>query len=151
MNIGLGLGNKIIPFKGREVNVARPVKVYRNLHAKTVEHKYSVSQDGLVVGHTNQLMLQDCRFHVSLTGQAKVRKFKRKIVHAIIIGKVSVENDLEVTADKGPLPCIITYNPYQDAQFVCRNMLYNHPIAVERGELVLLRNEGVTAFNITTK
>ena len=143
--MNIGLGNKIIPFKGREVNVARPVKVYRNLHAKTAEHKYSVSQDGLVVGHTNQLMLENCRFHVSDSGRTKVRRTGCKIVHAFIIGRVSMRGERGM----GRLPAHISYNPYEDYHFMCKNLL-PAPIALRGADVIVLQDSGVSGAYLWT-
>ena len=60
----------------------RKVFVYKNLH----KNCWSVRQDGLVKAHALELNLYDCTIKVSRAGQARVRKEKRKNVHAGIKG-----------------------------------------------------------------
>jgi hypothetical protein len=70
------------PYKGRTINPLLRVKVYRNLHKDC----YSIQQDGVVVGHTKLIHLLDCKFKVSEALRDKVRKTRRKNVHAVVEG-----------------------------------------------------------------
>ena len=96
------------------VDVSRPVKVYRNLHKDC----YSVQQAGLVVCHTDRLVLKNVTFTVRERGRDKVRETRKKNVHAFINGEVM-----------DPLDCIVvgegwdsvTYNPYAHDTFVTSN------------------------------
>lgn len=95
------------PFKGREIDRSKPVRVYRNLN----NGKISIKQGALVVGHTDEAFLQNCRFLVSEPLRQKVLLEKRKSVHAYIEGmwSESVAVPKRHTA--------IWYNPYLTAHF----------------------------------
>jgi len=101
----------MIPYKNRSLNPNEPVRVYRNLHAKDNAHKYSVMQNRLVIGHTNDLWLRDCNLIVSQAGRNKVIREKKKYVHAFIEGFVfrGLSNPISKTK--------IDYNPYVQSQF----------------------------------
>ena len=100
-----------------QINPAKPVFVYKNLHKDC----WSVKQDGLVKLHTNDITLYDCEFKVSKVGRYRVLKEKRKNVHAGVrgyiehwvggIGKMSWE-ECHSTAEA------VTYNPYKYKTFV---------------------------------
>lgn len=141
-----GLGNKIIPFKGRRISLSKRV---RNLHAKNVSKKFSVQQGGLVVGHTCQLMLQECEFVVNQAGLYKTRDTKQKVVHAFIVGKIARRGAMGITAKdyKGmtpKFPARISYNPYEDDYFMCKN-LTTEGYAVTSAEAVVITRQGVSA------
>ena len=67
-----------------QINPAKPVFVYKNLHKDC----WSVKQDGLVKLHTNDITLYDCEFKVSKVGRDRVLKEKRKNVHAGVRGYI---------------------------------------------------------------
>lgn len=90
------------PFKGREINPAKPVRIYRNLN----NGKISIKQGALVVGHTDQAFLQDARFLVFENLRQKVAERRVKSVHAYIEG-MWMEN-YSVREDG----TIVWYNPY---------------------------------------
>jgi len=101
----------MIPFKNRSLNPIQTVKVYRNLHAKDSSCKYSVMQNRLVIGHTDDLWLRDCRFIVSAFGRDRVLRDGRRNVHAFIEGFVFsglVDSSSRVK---------IEYNPYYQSKF----------------------------------
>ena len=64
---------------------SKPIKVYFNLHKK----QFSVMQGGLVVQHLFYLDMQDVTFHVQPAGNAKVRREKKKNVHAYVKGMLA--------------------------------------------------------------
>jgi len=65
------------------------VKVYFNLHARKFSLLAAEGCDrGLVVAHAERLHLEDPRCLVSLAGQARVRRNRRKTVHAFIKGRL---------------------------------------------------------------
>ncbi len=110
--------NHFLPFKGRKPNLARPVYLYRNLNGDE-KHLYSVKQDGLVVGHTNRMILTDVAFLVSKAGQARVRQTKRKNVHAYIRGKIAKKGAMGSDGrDAHRWPVKVEYNPYRDREFM---------------------------------
>jgi len=88
---------------------------------------YSIKQGGLVVAHTESIKLHDCQLVVNQSGNKRVRREKRKNVHAFIIGHI-VRGFLESWATNNQkhknLNQKITYNPYTDTSF----MLDEEPI-----------------------
>lgn len=108
----------IISFKGRQLNSNKYVEVYRNLHDKDGTKKYSIRQNGLVIGHSNLIFLNNAKFVVRQTGRERVIKEKRKNVHAFIKGFV-VDSAMGDDRDGGKnWPIKVTYNPYRDTNFV---------------------------------
>ncbi len=145
--------NSITPFKDRKIDRASKVSVYRNLHAKTDAEKYSIKQKGLVVAHTNCLMMQNCEFVVGEKGREQVLRKKRKTVHAYIRGKI-IDNiiyfgDIKVASHQF---CVlahhIKYNPYKHKTFVCDNYVLFDALPVKWAQYVILNNYGVFADNI---
>ena len=91
------------------------VFVYYNLH----KHTWSIRaltgpQKGLVIGHSDTVLLQDAVGKVSQAGRARVLRDKCKNVHAGIVGT------LVHTGTEGYFPGIeeVTYNPYKYTSFV---------------------------------
>lgn len=114
----------MIPYKGRILNAAKPVHVYRNLHCD----QWSIRQNGLIIGHAEKIILRDVTFHVQPAGRTKVRTEGKKVVHAYVRGKYSNSNELEkchVDNWLGDDECFnyrgITYNPYKYDTFVYRD------------------------------
>lgn len=142
-----GLDNIFIPFKNRTLDMENRVEIYRNLHGGGTK-KYSIRQKGLVVGHTNQIIIFEAEFKVSKNGQNKVRKNKRKNVHAFVSGIVCKRGGMGTTAaDKRGLPAKITYNPYKDDYFMCKN-LTTKSFPVKGAMCVILNQDGVSAAYI---
>lgn len=86
-------------------------KCYRNLNKPGVTWSVVNSYTGLVDQYANTVMLKDVQFKVSKSGQARVRREKRKNVHAFVLGSIitSLPNDLKLFR--------ATYNPYKDDGF----------------------------------
>lgn len=97
------------------INPDLPVKVYFNLHKKC----FSVQQKGLVVAHTNEILLTGATFKVSEAGRQRVIKTKRKNVHAFVVGYVVGGYVGNVTSDRDSWKSV-TYNPYKYSSFVMR-------------------------------
>ncbi len=97
------------------------VQVYRNLHKKREDGGvvYSVRNDkGIVAAHESYLTIEDCKLRVSDKGRERVRKEKRKNVHAYIQG---VRGTLTPKARKYVQmgkPVEIYYNPYKCESFI---------------------------------
>ena len=96
-------------WSGRGGLVGKSTKIYWNLH----KHEFSIVQDGLVVRHLDYFEIQDCVLRVQPAGKDKVRKEKKKNIHAYVQG----------------MPCgsmggksyqigEATYNPYKYDSFV---------------------------------
>jgi len=98
----------------KTIDPAKRVYVYRNLH----KNCWSVRQSGKVVDHTHFLLLRDCRYLVGEAGRERVRKEKKKNVHAGISGYVVYKvQEEQYWADWGT----ITYNPYYMESFALVN------------------------------
>lgn len=98
------------------IDTEKRVYVYFNLHKKV----WSVRQSGKVVEHTKNIMLKDCRFLVSKAGQEKVRREKKKNVHAGVSG-YAVDS---IPEDNIYSEAHLTYNPYKYNGFVAINDPY---------------------------
>ena len=99
-------------YKGRTVVPGTRVFVYYNLHkqmfsVKALDGEYV----GKVVLHAPVVCLNDCLFYVSPTGQARVRKEKRKNVHAGVVGSLLLE-DTHMQGTE------VIYNPYKYDTFI---------------------------------
>lgn len=145
MKNNFGLGNIITEYKNRNIDMSKPVWIYRNLHQK--HWMYSIKQNDLVVGHTNCIMLNNAEFIVWKSGQSKVRKTKQKNVHAFVRGIISKHGGLGTTAkeceDNGKaLPTKITYNPYIHNEFIYKN--FNRNFIVKKALFVVLNKNGVS-------
>ncbi len=66
----------IQPFKGRIINLARPVWVYRNLHARTNADRWSLQQGGLVVAHADTFWLEGVDYIVRPAAAERATKVR---------------------------------------------------------------------------
>ena len=101
-------------YKGRTIDTAKPVKVYRNLHSG----RWSLQQGGVVVGHADSLTLNFIEFKVSEAGRRRVLKEKRKNVHAFAIGYIPSEHD-QIGRNLSQVD--VKYNPYRHWSFFYEN------------------------------
>mgnify|MGYP001572394428 CR=1 FL=1 len=76
---------EVKPFKGRKVDFCKKVHVYRNLNG-TRSTRWSIRQGGLVVGHADELEIEDATFHVSRAGWLRMVKSGSRNVHAYAAG-----------------------------------------------------------------
>ena len=90
------------------------VRVYWNLHRKC----FSVQHKGRVVLHAEQVGLKGVTFKVNENGRQRVLSSKRKEVHAYVCGELC-EIDEAVTDVELRY---VSYNPYANETFVCKNM-----------------------------
>ena len=118
------------------------VEIYRNLHKKC----YSIRQKGKVIaylGFTNELILRDVKFAVQPAGRDRVRRERKKNVHAFVRGIVMKTGGLEREGILRRCGRMVRYDPYtmdsfeatQDAPFVGWN---GDP--VYEGKNVIFRN-----------
>ena len=91
----------------------RRLEVFYNLHKKI----WSVRYRGKVLEHTTNIELEDVSLDVQPAGNARVRREKRKNVHAFVRGK-RVE-PWKVSYDKNWKE--VTYNPYKHKTFVFKD------------------------------
>ena len=96
----------------KTIDPNKKIEVYFNLHKKI----WSVRQSGKVVQHTNFIQIREPQYVVSQKGNERVRREKKKNVHAFVRGYV--ENRLPVFPRKSTF---VTYNPYKNDSFVERN------------------------------
>jgi hypothetical protein len=98
-----------------DLDQERKVFVYKNLH----KNCWSIKQDGLVKAHALEVNLYNASFKVSRVGQQRVRKEKRKNVHAGIVGIMQDDFYQPVWEDYPEgLMIEVTYNPYKHDSFI---------------------------------
>lgn len=98
--------------QNRSLQSNSKVRVYRNLHRDC----YSIQQHGLVVAHTQELLLHEPRFIISEAGRKRVRNEGRKNVHAYIEGMITPINTYYMHEDYTWR--YMTYDPYIHSTFV---------------------------------
>jgi hypothetical protein len=126
------------PYKNRGVNKHLPVEIYRNLH----RGGYSVRQEGLVVGHTDNATLLDAEFIVSEPGRRRVVVTGVRNVHAWVRGT------LVTTREQTPLVAKVRYNPKSDAHFTYIEPDQKGWCRATNARLVVFRKDGVTAWQV---
>ena len=132
------------------------VQVYRNLHANLPSGKpvFSVRNDkGLVEDHVASISLLDPVFRVSKAGNERVRKEKRKNVHAYIQGKrmkgEGSSGSYEASKQRSNSEWHkVTYNPYKHEHFV---LAEDESMRVEDAFIMEIDSKGVWAFKPTLK
>lgn len=108
------------------------IEVYWNLHKKL----YSVRalegpNKGRVIDHSNCVSLRDVSFVVQPAGREKVRREKRKTVHAFVRGTRIYESREMPNCKLGATQ--VTYNPYHNDTFMERgtcNPIYHADVVV---------------------
>lgn len=108
--------------------------VYWNLHRKL----WSIRVNGKVVAHQETVTLRNCRFKVSLAGNARVRVERRKNVHAGVEGYL-FEDTISILDN----PRSVEYNPYMMTAFQDTD-----GNAVFTADMVILDNGRATAYTI---
>jgi hypothetical protein len=100
--------NNIFPYKQRQINPKKEVEVYRCLNRRG--KIYSIRQRGVVVAHTNNILLEHCEFIINEAGKKKAILTNQRNVHAYIRGRISDKN-FETHKE-------IKYHPFDDAGFL---------------------------------
>ena len=95
-----------------KIDPLKKIEVYFNLHKKT----WSVRQSGRVVGHTDYIQVKNPQYVVSQKGNERVRREKKKNVHAFVRGYVTESLPYMPNRQK-----FVSYNPYKNNSFVIRN------------------------------
>jgi hypothetical protein len=126
----------ITPYANRvfDLEKSEPVEVYRNVTKKGVT--YSIRQGGYVVAHADELYLVNAEFVVRQAGRKRVKKEKRKNVHAWIKGEIATK----VGDSKG---FQVVYDPKKYRTFVRKTT--KKP--VRKALSVMLGSEGVWVDN----
>ena len=92
-----------------KIDPKKKIEVYFNLHKKT----WSVRQSGKVVLHTNYIQVKDPQYVVRQGGNERVRREKKKNVHAFVRGYITEELPLMPRRLQ-----FVSYNPYKNNSFV---------------------------------
>ena len=116
------------------------VFVYRNLHKRCWS---VVNRTGrrLLLGHAGSLALGGAWFSLGAKGRDRVRREKRKNVHAGACGKLVGLGGVEFPPDLDAERALVTYNPMMDDFFTWPN---GEPLP-RKGEtdsLVVVMNKG---------
>ncbi len=99
------------------------VDVYYNLHKKT----YSIRHKGVVVQHADNIIIENAEYAVGKAGNKRVRKEKRKNVHAYVRGELLFSGNcvqdycdtfLEKVNEYSAYETPVKYNPYKNETFV---------------------------------
>lgn len=104
----------ITSYKNREIDYNKPVEFYRCLNRKGFV--FSIRQNSLVVGHSNNIILKDCSLVVNESGKKRCLKDKERNVHAYIKGMIGSFNDI-----KSSFSFNLSYNPYLERGFHTSN------------------------------
>ena len=123
------------------INENKKVEVYFNLHKKC----WSIRQAGVPVVHSDFVEIKEPQFVVQQGGNARVRREKRKNVHAYIQG-MKMRESLIDDYGTGIELCEwqkITYNPYKHKSFV---LVKNESVAVREAWFIEIRKDGVWAY-----
>ena len=95
----------------KSLDKTKKVEVYFNLHKKC----WSIRQAGKPVVHSDFVEIKEPQFVVQQGGNARVRREKRKNVHAFVRGYLTDRVGIFPKNKK-----IETYNPYKHTSFVER-------------------------------
>lgn len=124
-------------YKNRAIDITRPVEIYRCLNRKG--KMYSIRQDGLVVGHTDNICLRDCKFIVNEAGKRRCITEQQRNVHAYIQGELStIEWNIHRMWE-------VKYNPYSEKGFTATKYDYHYITGEETSE----EQELSSAFYVT--
>lgn len=107
------LMHNIIYFKNRTIDFNKTVKIYRNLHKKG--KVYSIVQNKLVCGYTDNITLTFCNFKINQSGKNRAIQSGIRNVHAYIEGFISDVSNSELT---DLYQCEVKYNPFQSEGFI---------------------------------
>ena len=98
------------------------VFVYFNLHKKCWSVRaMEGDRKGLVIGHTDELGLEDAVFKVSEAGRQRVLAKKRKNIHAGVVGVIT-----ECWRNRESCTTPVSYNPYKADHFF--NVITGEPV-----------------------
>ena len=109
------------------------VFIHRNLNRPPYYSIKAGKSGGPVIGYDTDIHLKDVQFKVQKGGMNRVRKEKRKNVHAGVVGKI-ISSGGDYNTDDWVL---ITYNPYKHNSFV----EYETEEPIFKADEVILKNE----------
>ena len=99
----------IISYKNRQLDMDRPIQVYRNINKRGVW--YSIRQDGKVKAHATSVKLKLAFFKVSQAGRERMLLSGHKNVHAWVEGFI-------VNRINHSLDTRVSYKPTIMGQFI---------------------------------
>lgn len=139
---------RTIQYDDERLSNGRVTSCYFNLH----NHHWSMQQRGLVIGHAEQLMAEDCSFIVRPSGRKRVLKEGKKNVHAFAKSKHWQVTSLFERDDAfkfyESLGFVdISYNPFKAGHFYVKKTGERVDHA---GLVILFANKRVMALNPTT-
>lgn len=105
---------RVIPTDLRDLDRDQPVKVYWNIH----QHRWSVSQDGKVRAHLDRAIIHVTDWRVQPAGNARVRRERRKHVHAYAIGYIRRVPSTDDEALRRATGVTVRYDPYKHTAFM---------------------------------
>lgn len=111
--------------------------IFRNLHHKGVV--YSVrNSEGKTIAHSNSVLIRNAKFVVQPAGLARVRREKKKFVHAGVKGEVVLDPIEAANIIKNmDQSKTAYYNPYKTDHFVD---IENNKL--DKADYVLLTSDG---------
>ena len=111
--------------------------IFRNLHHKGVV--YSVrNSEGKTIAHSNSVLIRNAKFIVQPAGLARVRREKKKFVHAGVRGEVVLDPIEAANIIKNmDQSKTAYYNPYKTDHFVD---VENNKL--DKADYVLLTSDG---------
>lgn len=120
---------KISSYRGRSLDPTKPVKIYRCLNrtGKT----FSVMQDGLVVGHVQNISLRDVKFKVNRSGKARCLETGQRNVHAFVEGVIT-----DKSVSPSGVRARVSYSPFSEKGFI----LSGTTMEVNSAKLLTIKN-----------
>lgn len=97
--------------KDLNIQHGEQVRIYWNLHKRCFSVQTWQARGWRLAGHTNTIALKGATFTVSKAGRERVRRERRKNVHAFIRGEWFPDGAIPVPFAK------VTYNPYEMERF----------------------------------
>ncbi len=99
---------------------------------------FSIKFDGRVILHSNSVVLTDVKFKVSKKGQERVRREKRKNVHATL----QTHNIQEKVMSEIGLKEVY-YNPYTTDTFIMKDsgepIFYAHKVLAKNNKIYVIK------------
>lgn len=108
------------PYKCRNLDINKPVMIYKNL----TNGLWSVKQGGFVVGHCSEFLMRSTGFRVVESTRRRVVAEKKKYVHAYIIGFLFQDFN-NIILSSHFMDGEIKYNPYRRGCFYSKDVLGN--------------------------
>jgi len=105
------------------------VEVFRNLRKNCFSVRALEGENkGKVILHTDAVLLKDVEFRVQQGGQARVRRERKKYVHAFVRGEIRAVSSFAANTLKGLAKSRnirmnqFAYNPYENDTFIDRHL-----------------------------